>query len=223
MTRHMSEEVRREQILEAARLAFVETGYIPTRMEDIARRAGLSKGGVYFHFSSKRELFDALVQQEYDQSMEYLEAVRSREGTVQEKLEDLGRFYPLYFAAHPEAARFFVVMSEVAMRDVEIRDRLSKMHHAYIRVLSAVLEGGIASGELRPFNTLAVATLLKSMMDGLEGSFALGFPAAIDDLLSSGISILIRGMVSEAQRDAAVFDDAPAEAPAHRLRPAFHG
>lgn len=55
-------EVRMAQILDAALEAFSQAGYAATRMDDIAQRAGLSKGGLYAHFESKEAIFEALVQ-----------------------------------------------------------------------------------------------------------------------------------------------------------------
>ena len=54
-------EVRTVQILDAALVEFSERGFAATRMEDIARRCGLSKGGLYAHFAGKDEVFEALL------------------------------------------------------------------------------------------------------------------------------------------------------------------
>ena len=60
MTRHASQAERRAQILRAARVVFIENGYLAARVQDVAKRAGLSKGAVYFYFDSKRELLDGV-------------------------------------------------------------------------------------------------------------------------------------------------------------------
>ncbi len=52
---------RCELILDAALAVFDERGYAAARMDDIARRSGLSKGGLYAHFASKDEVFEALL------------------------------------------------------------------------------------------------------------------------------------------------------------------
>jgi len=54
-------ETTRERILEAAEDAFADTGYHETLVDDIAGRTSLSKGGFYFHFPSKEELFFAVI------------------------------------------------------------------------------------------------------------------------------------------------------------------
>ena len=53
--------VRVGQILDAALQEFSAAGYAGARMDDIAARAGLSKGGLYAHFASKEEVFEALL------------------------------------------------------------------------------------------------------------------------------------------------------------------
>ncbi len=54
-------DTRIHQILDAALEAFATDGYAATRIDDIARRAGLSKGGIYTHFKSKEDIFEALL------------------------------------------------------------------------------------------------------------------------------------------------------------------
>jgi AcrR family transcriptional regulator len=54
-------EVTRVVVEEAAIQLFMEQGYHATSMRQIARRAGLALGGIYNHFSSKDELFEAII------------------------------------------------------------------------------------------------------------------------------------------------------------------
>ena len=53
--------VRSLQILDAALEVFAERGFAASRIDDIAAAAGLSKGGIYTHFKSKDEIFEALL------------------------------------------------------------------------------------------------------------------------------------------------------------------
>lgn len=57
----MAPEVRVLQIRDAAMVEFSERGFNAARMDDIASRCGLSKGGLYAHFSSKEQIFKALL------------------------------------------------------------------------------------------------------------------------------------------------------------------
>jgi AcrR family transcriptional regulator len=57
----MPAALRMQQILDAALAEFGEHGFASTRIDDIATRCGLSKGGIYCHFHSKGEIFVALL------------------------------------------------------------------------------------------------------------------------------------------------------------------
>ena len=54
--------LRPEEILDAALAEFTENGFDAARMEDIARRAGISKAGIYLYFPSKTALLEALIE-----------------------------------------------------------------------------------------------------------------------------------------------------------------
>lgn len=55
-------EARPDEVLDAALDLFIEKGFAAARVEDIARRAGLSKGAVYLYFPSKEAILEALVR-----------------------------------------------------------------------------------------------------------------------------------------------------------------
>ena len=55
-------EDRPQEITEAAFTAFAEKGYAGTRIEEVARRAGISKGLMYLYFKTKEELFKAVIR-----------------------------------------------------------------------------------------------------------------------------------------------------------------
>ena len=53
---------RRQAIIEAAFATFIEQGYAATRLDDVARHAGVAKGTIYLHFKDKQALFEELVR-----------------------------------------------------------------------------------------------------------------------------------------------------------------
>jgi AcrR family transcriptional regulator len=53
---------RPQEITDAALAAFAEKGYAATRVDDVAKRAGVSKGLLYLYFKTKEELFKAVVR-----------------------------------------------------------------------------------------------------------------------------------------------------------------
>jgi AcrR family transcriptional regulator len=55
-------EDRPAEITAAALAAFAENGYAATRVDDVAKRAGVSKGLLYLYFKTKEELFKAVIR-----------------------------------------------------------------------------------------------------------------------------------------------------------------
>lgn len=194
MTRHLPEQARRDQILAAARSCFIDRGYHPTRMEDIASTAGLSKGGVYFHFQSKQEVFDALVQEEFERSMNVLKAVSGSQASVAEKMQVLARHYLEYFSGAPDAPRFFIVMGEMGLRDEAIAKRLLDMQTVYIDEIARLLDQGVAEGVLRSTDSQVVAAILKALLDGVEGLLAIRYPLDVSRLLGVGMELVLAGL-----------------------------
>ncbi|MCB9653543.1 MAG: TetR/AcrR family transcriptional regulator [Deltaproteobacteria bacterium] len=196
MTRHLPEQARRDQILSAARRCFIEGGFHPTRMDDIARAANLSKGGIYFHFKSKQEVFDCLVNEEYVRSMDTIRAVRDGSGSVQQKLGALAQHYLEYFSSAPDAPRFFIVMGEMGLRDQKLAERLLEMQSAFITEIGKLLDQGIEEGVFRPVDTAIVAAILKALVDGVEGLQALNYPMDLPRYLAVGMSVIMNGLVA---------------------------
>jgi AcrR family transcriptional regulator len=77
------------QIMDGARTVFLSAGFDGASMNDIARAAGVSKGTLYAYFTSKDELFEAIIRAEYAQTAERL-CVFKREGDAKAMLTDFG-------------------------------------------------------------------------------------------------------------------------------------
>lgn len=197
MTRHLPEHARREQILSAARRCFVENGYFPTRVDDIAQAAGLSKGGVYFHFKSKQEVFNSLVDEEFEKSMEFLRTVTAGPEPIAEKMQQVAQHYLTYFGQAPDAPRFFIVMGEMALRDAVLAQKLLEMQTSFIQEVAKLIDQGIQEGMLRAVDSLAVASILKGLIDGVEGLHALNYPMDAGRFLTTGMDLVMQGLLKQ--------------------------
>ncbi|MBW1879801.1 MAG: TetR/AcrR family transcriptional regulator [Deltaproteobacteria bacterium] len=195
MTKHLSETERRGQILRSARSIFIEKGYLAARVEDVARRAGLSKGAVYFYFSSKRELFLALVRDEHENTYSFLDQAEHDDRAAAVKLIDLGQKYLDYFAGLKSPPRFFLMMSEQAIRDDEIREELHAVHLRFVDAATRILAQGMAEGTFRDLDPLALAQILKALIDGFAGQSAIGVRPDKEKLAKDGIGMILHGLL----------------------------
>ena len=93
-------EVRSQRILDAALIQFSRHGFAASRIEDIARGAGLSKAGVYAHFTGKEEIFEALLARTLPPPVSTLALVSVLEGdlapeSIRERVE---QFIDVFYA-----------------------------------------------------------------------------------------------------------------------------
>jgi len=195
MTRHQSEGERRSQILRAARSVFVEKGYLAARVEDVARRAALSKGAVYFYYESKRDLFLALVREEQETTYSFLDVADHDERPAVVKLLDLGRKYIEYFAGLKTPPKFFLLSCEAAIRDEEIREEIAATHQRFVDATTRVIAQGVAEGTFRAKDPPAAAQLFKAMIDGLAGQAAIGIRPDKDRMAGAGIDAILHGIL----------------------------
>jgi hypothetical protein len=91
--KRLSKEKRREQIKGTALKLFIDNGYSKTTMDEIVQAVGISKGGMYHHFSNKEEIFLELLKDgnEYRKNLvvEYMrENSQSRNEKIVEMLLD---------------------------------------------------------------------------------------------------------------------------------------
>ncbi len=202
MTKHLTEAERRGQILRAARAVFIEKGYLAARVEDVAARAGLSKGAVYFYFQSKRDLLLALVQEEHETTYSFLESAEADFRPAAIKLLDLGKKYLDYFAGLKSPPRFFLMMCEQGIRDEEIREELTAVHRRFVDAATLILAQGQSEGAFRKGDPAAMAQLLKAIIDGLAGEAAIGIRPDPERLMRDGIGVILYGILDPAFRPA---------------------
>src|SRR4051812_31624363 len=87
-------EERPRQIIEAALAVFGERGLAASRLEDIAKRAGLSKGTIYLYFPNKEELFREVVRTTVVSKLEEREqTLLAAHGSATEVLDNFMRAY----------------------------------------------------------------------------------------------------------------------------------
>ncbi|MCF2625571.1 TetR/AcrR family transcriptional regulator [Fusobacterium perfoetens] len=111
----MKKQVKREEIIHAAKKLIIEKGYRKTSVEDITREAGIAKGSFYTYFKSKDYLMETLL----------IEKLENRSGSVKEiiasegSLEDIIREYVKYYlTVSVDDAEFILVMTTM-MRSVD--------------------------------------------------------------------------------------------------------
>ena len=153
MARTRRPEARPEEILDAALAVFTDVGFAAARVEDIAARAGLSKGAVYVYFESKHALLTALVRRLADRVVGAAEAlVESAAADPEQPLRQLLTFIVTQVSDPKISAAPRLVIAE-SQRFPEIGAMYREAVLARVRrLITRLCARGVAQGVFRDIN-----------------------------------------------------------------------
>jgi len=154
-------ERRPAELLAAALDCFVERGFAATRLDDVAARAGVSKGTLYLYYAGKDELFMAVVREniiplieEFRREVTISSASSAEllkrfllgwwERAGETKLAGIAKLIVAEAGNFPDVARFF-------------HEEVTLPNH---QLLAGIIERGIRAGEFRSVDAEATAQLL---------------------------------------------------------------
>jgi TetR/AcrR family fatty acid metabolism transcriptional regulator len=144
-------ELTRERILEAAERLFAEKGFHETAMDEIVRASKVSKGGVYFHFPSKEELFFALLDKLADAlQREVQREIARRRGAVA-KIQGALEVVLRTLTSQRYLAQIILRQGHGLGPSFE-RKRL-EIYSRFARLIKENLDEALAEGSIPPINT----------------------------------------------------------------------
>ena len=169
-------EVRPAEILDAALHLFVEKGFKSTKMEDIAKAAGVTKGTPYLYFENKEDIFKAVIRENMVTRLEsFAEQAESYKGSNAALLKAMLQGWWLEVGESPLSGICKLMFAEATNFP-----ELARFYHDEViipgdRLLLRVLERGIASGEFRDINPQAVVdTLIAPMLMTMNWNHSFG-------------------------------------------------
>ncbi len=154
-------EERPKQILDAAFEVFAERGLASARLDDIAKRAGLSKGTIYLYFPNKEELFREVVRRTVISHIERGE--REFAETSLSATDSLTTFIRSYwsFLRSPVFGPIYrLVTAELPNFPDLAQFYADEVIARGLRLIRSLLDRGIESGEFRSMNSAVAARML---------------------------------------------------------------
>ena len=100
-----------QKILDAAKTVFMQRSFDGTRMEDIAKEAGINKALLHYYFQTKEKLFEKIFDSHAAQFFPNIVAVMEKEGTIYDKIEVFVHSYIEFFIKNPQLPLF--VLTEI--------------------------------------------------------------------------------------------------------------
>ena len=154
-------EERPKQILDAALEVFGERGLAVSRLEDIAKRAGLSKGTIYLYFPNKEELFREVVRNTVVSDIESSEQeISAMGGPATEVLTRSLKAYWTFIRSAKFAPLFRLIHAEIQNFPDLARFYAEEVVSRRLRLIASIVERGVESGEFRRVDPVVAARML---------------------------------------------------------------
>ena len=196
-------EDRPREICSAALDVFAEKGFAAAKLDEIARRAGVSKGTLYLYFDSKEELFRAVVR---DTVAPNIDAVRAIVETSELPFADIVRMLLPRFAAMTTKARVGSV-AKMVIGESRNFPELAKVWHDEVvtkalGLISGLIARGQANGEVRTGDPrLHAISLMGAMLMGILWRETLepvgGAPLDLEALAAQHAETILSGLLAE--------------------------
>ena len=175
---------RREAIIAAAAEAFDAHGYAATTVEEVAAKAGISKGNVYNYFRSKEELFEEVFVAVAGGLETNALRVFSEALPAGEKLKHLLDYHCASMEDCKRIGRLVLEFWATAAREQrgQLATTLRQMYDRWREQVANVVADGISQGEIRPeIDSTLAAALMAALLDGIEVQALLGFGAELNE------------------------------------------
>lgn len=166
---HLSEleAIRKSQILDAAVRTIADKGSTNVRMDDIAHRSGLSKGGIAYYFSSKESLIKAAFTAYFDAVFDAVQRELEQEPSV---FSRLARIHVLFDREREEVETGYPLVVDFmyqAMHHPEYRPLFARWAERCVALLTGTLQEGMARGLFVGMEPEPVARSIAAIYQGV--------------------------------------------------------
>jgi len=150
-TRRRRKAQRPQEILEAAFLEFSRNGYAMTTLDQIAERAGVTKGTIYVYFESKEQLFISMVRELMKATLDTVQDMFERhDGSSADLLRAQFSFIYQHLVEDRRRREVVRMLISEASRFPELADRYHQdIHRPCLDMLQKAIQRGMDRGEIR--------------------------------------------------------------------------
>jgi AcrR family transcriptional regulator len=195
-------EARPGEILDAAVAVFAEKGFAAARMEDIAKRAGVTKGTIYLYFPSKHDIFKSLVRDTLGATITDVSAnAQTFEGSSSDLIQTI-----LRAVGHLLNTSDRVVLPKIIIAEAGNFPELARFYREEIvdkglGMITGAIERGIARGEFRKLPAdhvarLCIAPILLSVIWRTSFSKFDKVPFDYPAFVETHLDVLLKGLAA---------------------------
>ncbi len=207
--RERRKEARPGELLDAALDLFVEKGFAATRAEEVAARAGVSKGTLFLYFPSKEELFKAVVRENISgRFAEWNEEFAAFEGTTSEMVRYCMKVWWERIGATRASGITKLIISEARNFPEIAAFYQQEVIRPGTELVRRILQRGVARGEFREldieyavFNIVAPMIFLVMMKHSLGACAPQDFPLDPERYLQAQVETILHGLCVRPEND----------------------
>lgn len=188
---------KKDQILKVAMQIFAECGYERASVDNIAIKANVAKGTIYYYFKSKEEIFSCLIDDGIEKLLDMLKSKIDSVTSPSEKLKIFLENQFEYFAEYKNFCK--VLFSEILINEKLSASNIKKLRNTYLVYLQQIIEEGCISGEFKSeldVDTLVSMLFLSSATSSLDWAiFKNQMPKKI--FMNTIVKTLLEGIVTK--------------------------
>jgi len=187
----------RESVLKVSQEIFSRYGYHKTTMDDIARAMGKGKSSIYYYYSSKDDIFRAVVEKELEVLRQKIMTALSQSNGAREKLK-------AYVVERMQGLRNLVNLYNVlrtefiSHRDFTDSIRM-KTDEEEIKIVKNILDEGVSDGIFKLDDTYFTSIAIVTALKGMEIPLVVGMNArdnSLEQRLDRLIEVLFYGILT---------------------------
>jgi len=159
------QDLRKDQILDAALTVLVQNGYEGSRMDDVVSESQLSKGAIYWYYKSKKDMYLDLVNFWVIRYSATINHLVENDQAAPDQLKSLFNYFIDQYESDPDP---FIALTEfwsMAQKDDDFRAKLQKVYSQFLEVLEKIVAKGLKDGD---FKKLDIRITAMSIMLNVE-------------------------------------------------------
>ena len=151
------QDLRKNQILDAAMEVITQNGYENSRMDDVVKSSNMSKGAIYWYYKSKKDLYLDLVNYWVMRYSDMVAKIMEKDQKASNQLKQILNYFIDEYEKDPEPFKALTEFWSMAQKDDDFHNKVQKVYAAFLEVIESIITNGKNSGEFKNVNTRIAA------------------------------------------------------------------
>ncbi len=153
----IKQDLRKNQILDAAMEVITQNGFENSRMDDVVKSSNLSKGAIYWYYKSKKDLYLDLVNYWVMRYSDMVSKIIEKDQKASLQLKKLLNYFIDEYEKDPQPFKALTEFWSMAQKDDDFHNKLQKVYASFLEVIESIISNGKNTGEFKNVNTRIAA------------------------------------------------------------------